>query len=139
LGQLVVPFPAGCRPLATGLGVVALELLLAVAVTNRLRSRLPYRVWRRAHYLTLAVWLLATVHGILAGSDRDQAWLLWLYGLTGALVAGAVGVRSGRAPTARRLGLALGVAGGALAAVLGLSVMPQPASRSATTSKAVTR
>ena len=62
-----------------GLGIVALELLLAVSVTNRLRSRLPYRVWRRAHYATLAVWLLATVHGILSGTDRDQTWLLWLY------------------------------------------------------------
>ena len=71
LSQLVVPFTAGYRPLATGLGVVALELLLAVAVTNRLRSRLPYRFWRRAHYATLAVWLLATFHGILSGTDRQ--------------------------------------------------------------------
>ena len=70
LSQLAIPFTSGYRPLATGLGVVAVELLLAVAVTNRLRSRLPYRVWRRAHYATLAVWLLATVHGILSGTDR---------------------------------------------------------------------
>ena len=60
LGQLVIPFTSSYRPLATGLGIVAVELLLAVAVTNRLRSRLPYKVWRRAHYATLAVWLLAT-------------------------------------------------------------------------------
>ncbi len=41
LGQLVVPFTASFRPFWTGLGVVAVELLLALGVTNRLRSRLP--------------------------------------------------------------------------------------------------
>ena len=54
LAQLVVPFTAAYRPLATGLGVVAVELLVAVGITNRFRSRLPYRVWRRVHYTTFA-------------------------------------------------------------------------------------
>jgi len=129
--QLIVPFTAGYRPLATGLGIVALELLLAVSVTNRLRSRLPYRVWRRAHYATLAVWLLATIHGILSGSDRDQTWLLGLYALTVALVAGAAALRFGRAPGARRLRLGLVTTGGAVAAVLVLAALPQQASHSA--------
>lgn len=130
LTQLVVPFTASYRPLATGLGIVALELLLAVSVTNRLRSRLPHRIWRRAHYATLAVWLLATVHGILSGTDRDQTWLLWLYALTVAAVAGAAALRFGRAPGASRFGLGLAVAGGALAAVIGLAALPQQTSSS---------
>ena len=130
LGQLIVPFTAGYRPLATGLGVVAVELLIAVAVTNRLRSRLPYRVWRRVHYATLAVWLLATVHGILSGTDRHQTWLLVLYAVTVASVAGAVALRFGRAPTAHRLGYGIATAGGALLAVLGLAALPQQASSS---------
>ena len=102
---LVILFTASYRPLATGLGIVALELLLAVAMTNRLRSRLSYRVWRRAHYATLGVWLLATGHGILSGTDRSQTWLLAVYATTVALVAGAAALRFGRAPhaaTARR-------------------------------------
>ena len=136
LTQLVVPFTASYRPLATGLGIVALELLLAVSVTNRLRSRLPYRVWRRAHYATLAVWLLATVHGILSGTDRDQTWLLWLYALTVAAVAGGAALRFGRAPGARRFGVGLAVAGGSLAAVLGLAALPQQASSSPTATRA---
>ena len=130
LTQLIVPFTAGYRPLATGLGIVALELLLAVSVTNRLRSRLPYRVWRRAHYATLVVWLLATIHGILSGTDRDQTWLLGLYALTVAAVAGAAALRFGRAPGARRIGVGLTVAGGAMAMVLGLAALPQRASSS---------
>ena len=128
LSQLVIPFTSGYRPLATGLGIVAVELLIAVAVTNRLRSRLPYTVWRRAHYATLAVWLLATVHGILSGTDRSQTWLLAVYATTVALVAGAAVLRFGRAATPRRVATGLAVAAGAGIVVLGLSALPQQAS-----------
>ena len=137
LSQLVIPFTSSYRPLATGLGIVAVELLLAVAVTNRLRSRLPYKVWRRAHYATLAVWLLATVHGILSGTDRSQTWLLAVYATTVALVAGAAVLRFGRAPTPRRLATGLAVAAGAAVVVLGLSAVPQQASKSKTSTKTV--
>ncbi len=131
--QLVVPFTAGYRPLATGLGIVALELLLAVAITNRLRSRLPHRLWRRAHYATLAVWVLATFHGILSGSDRDQMWLQWLYAAAVALVAGAATLRFGRSAGASGYGKGIAVAGASFLAILGLAAVPQPSPKSAST------
>jgi len=134
LMQLVLPFTAPYRPLATGLGIIALELLVAIGITNRFRSRLPYRVWRRTHYATFGVWILATGHGILAGTDRDQAWLLWLYAIAVGLIAGTAALRFGRAPAARRAVVSLGVAAGALAAAVGLSTVSQPASRSASKS-----
>ena len=74
LGQLLVPFTSPYRPLAVGLGVTAAELMAAVGVTNLLRGRMPRTVWRRVHYLTLAVWALASLHGVLAGSDRADPW-----------------------------------------------------------------
>ena len=55
LSAILVPFVARYRTLYTALGVVAAELLLALAITNRYRDRLPYTFWRRAHYLNLAV------------------------------------------------------------------------------------
>src|SRR5581483_11208091 len=61
---LVVPFAASYRPFSTALGVVAAELLVAVAVSNRLRKRISHRLWRRLHYLTFAVWAGATIHGL---------------------------------------------------------------------------
>jgi sulfoxide reductase heme-binding subunit YedZ len=87
LTQLVVPGAAAYRPFATALGIVAAELLLALAVTNRCRRRLSYRFWRRAHYLNFAVWSFALVHGLLAGSDTGSEWATAFY--VGA--AGAVG------------------------------------------------
>ena len=74
LAQELVPFDSPYRPFAVGLGVLAAELAAAVGITNLFRSRLPHAFWRRAHYLTLGVWGLATVHGFLAGTDRLDPW-----------------------------------------------------------------
>lgn len=86
LTQLLVPFTASYRPLWTGLGIAAAELLVALAITNHYRRRLPYRFWRRAHYLNFAVWGFASLHGLMGGTDRGAAWLAILYGLCVATV-----------------------------------------------------
>jgi len=76
------------------LGAIAAELLLALAITNRYRKRLSYRFWRRAHYLNFAVWGLALVHGIFAGTDRGAAWADVLDGCSAAAVASFVAWRA---------------------------------------------
>jgi len=81
-----VPFTSSYRPLWTGLGIAAAELLVALAITNHYRKRLPYRFWRKAHYLNFAVWGLASVHGLMSGTDRGTTWLAVLYGLSVATV-----------------------------------------------------
>jgi sulfoxide reductase heme-binding subunit YedZ len=86
LTQLLVPFASAYRPLWTGLGIAAAELLLALAITNRYRRRLPYRLWRRAHYLNFAVWTFASLHGLMGGTDRGAVWLAILYGVSVATV-----------------------------------------------------
>jgi predicted ferric reductase len=116
LGQALVPFTADYRPFATGLGVVALELLLAVALTNVVRRRMPHRVWRRAHYLTFGVWASATVHGLLAGTDRHELWFLLL--TIGAVSAVAAAAAARFAPDAPDLALAAAAVATVLAAVL---------------------
>ena len=79
LGQLLVPGTAPYRPLAVAFGVVAAELLAAIAVTNHYRKRLPHRWWRRAHRLNFVVWALALVHGLTVGTDTWTTWALVLY------------------------------------------------------------
>jgi sulfoxide reductase heme-binding subunit YedZ len=86
LTQLLVPFTASYRPIWTGLGITAAELLVALAITNHYRRRLPYRFWRRAHYLNFAVWGFASLHGLMGGTDRGATWLAILYGLSVATV-----------------------------------------------------
>jgi len=86
--SIVVPFISSYRPLWTGLGIVAAELLLALAVTNHYRKRLRYSTWRRLHYLNFAVWGAATLHGLGAGTDSGSTAFLLMYATT----VGVVGV-----------------------------------------------
>jgi predicted ferric reductase len=86
--QVLIPFASSYRDLAVAFGIVAAELLAALAVTNRLRKVLPRRIWRGAHYLNFAVWALATVHGITAGTDNATAWMLATYAAAVATVGG---------------------------------------------------
>jgi sulfoxide reductase heme-binding subunit YedZ len=123
---IVVPFVARYRTLYTALGIVAAELLLALAVTNRYRDRLPYAFWRRAHYLNLAVWGAATIHGLGSGTDRSTPWLLALFAASVAAVLGA-GAWRARRRSAVSAGLAVaGVVAVVLAALGPLRFSPQP-------------
>lgn len=83
--------------LPTALGVVAAELLAALALTNRYRRRLPYRFWRRAHYANFAVWFLALAHGVVVGTDTDRPWAVGLYAAAAGAVSGLLAWRVLRA------------------------------------------
>jgi methionine sulfoxide reductase heme-binding subunit len=121
--QLVIPFRTTYRPLGVGLGVSAALLLLAVALSNLVRKRLPFRVWRRVHYLTLAVWLTATAHALLSGTDRQDFWFIALMGVSVCTVGLAF---LGRFARTVSLGAVGGVAATAILAVLALGFAPQP-------------
>src|SRR4029078_7362533 len=75
--SLAVPFISTYRPIWIGLGIVAAELLLALAITNHYRNTtLSYQTWLRWHYVIFAVWTAAPFHSIGSGTDRSTAWLL---------------------------------------------------------------
>jgi len=123
--QLLVPFTSSYRPVWVALGIVAAELLVAVAATNVLKSRIPYRAWRRMHYATFLVWAGSTVHGIGAGTDSHATWLAAIYVVSVASVlaaltwrilrnrAGSVAV-AGATTLAALAGIVLTVAAGSL-------------------------
>ena len=87
LAQELIPFDSPYRPFAVGLGVCAMELIAAVGITNALRKQLPYSTWRTLHYLTLPAWLLASLHGVLAGTDAGDPWFAAIVAGTFAAVA----------------------------------------------------
>jgi sulfoxide reductase heme-binding subunit YedZ len=91
--DVVVPFGAGYRPMWTGLGTVALDLVIAVVVTSLLRRRIGVRVWRAVHWLAYAAWPIALVHGLMSGTDAGSGWLLALTAACVAAVLGALGWR----------------------------------------------
>src|ERR1019366_6140136 len=90
----VVPFIGSYRPFWLGLGAVAFDLLLAVAITSIVRERLGHRAWRIIHWLADACWPIALLHGLGTGSDVKSAWLLPLTALCVVAVVIAVCLRT---------------------------------------------
>jgi hypothetical protein len=74
----VAPFTGSYRPIWLGLGVVSVELLVALTITSLLRQRIGFRVWRLIHWAAYACWPLAVLHTLGTGSDVRPAWALLL-------------------------------------------------------------
>jgi sulfoxide reductase heme-binding subunit YedZ len=89
----LVPFSSYYRTLWLGLGVVALDLLVALVVTSLLRQVIGHRSWRLVHWLAYACWPVALLHGLGTGSDTTRPWMLVLEVACIGAVLGAVGWR----------------------------------------------
>jgi hypothetical protein len=74
-----IPLASGYRPAAVTLGVIAMYLLVAVAVTGMLRSRFArseraVRLWRGIHVCSYGAWALAAWHFLVVGTDSGRWW-----------------------------------------------------------------
>lgn len=67
--DVLVPFAISWQPLAVAGGIIAMYLLIAVEVTSLLRQRISNRTWRRVHYSSFVLFLLASAHFVFAGTD----------------------------------------------------------------------
>jgi hypothetical protein len=94
----LLPFRTPYRPLWMGLGTLAFDLLLAIAITSLVRRRLGYRAWRAVHWLAYASWPVAILHGLGTGSDVKQWWMLALTAACIVAVLVAVWTRIAHVP-----------------------------------------
>ncbi|MCB0919644.1 MAG: ferric reductase-like transmembrane domain-containing protein [Actinobacteria bacterium] len=88
--SVVVPGASTWQPIGIGLGAVAVDVLLAVALTSAGRNRWP-RLWRTVHLATPVAWALLIVHGLVVGTDRTEAWFVAL-NLGCVLAVGLAGI-----------------------------------------------
>ncbi|MGM1060189.1 ferric reductase-like transmembrane domain-containing protein [Saccharothrix sp. Mg75] len=79
--KLVLPFVDGGL-LRHALGVVGLELMLAIAFTAGLRKKVYYRKWLRLHQVAYAAVTLTVVHSWFGAVANGNLAVLWLAGLT---------------------------------------------------------
>ncbi|QFZ24357.1 ferredoxin [Saccharothrix syringae] len=79
--RLLVPFADGGL-FRHALGILALELMLAIAFTAGLRKKIYYRKWLRLHQLAYAAVVLGVVHSWFGAIANGNLALLWLAGLT---------------------------------------------------------
>jgi sulfoxide reductase heme-binding subunit YedZ len=71
-GAAAIPFSSPYRRLWLGLGVVALDLLLAIVITSLMRPLLGHRAWRAVHWLAYVSWPVAVIHGLAPGVDAGH-------------------------------------------------------------------
>jgi len=74
-----IPFASGYRPAQVTLGLVAMYLFVAVAISGAMRSRFTrsdkaIRVWRSIHLGSYGAWALSAWHFLVSGTDSHQAW-----------------------------------------------------------------
>lgn len=99
LGALV-PGLSPYRPPAIAVGTVAIYAMLFTAVTAKWTRLLPPGLWLKAHRFAAVSFLLAWIHGVLAGTDSGA--LTPFYLATGLPILAAIAHRWWTARTAPR-------------------------------------
>ncbi|MCA9825606.1 MAG: ferric reductase-like transmembrane domain-containing protein [Dehalococcoidia bacterium] len=100
--DILVPFWSPYRAFWVGLGTISFWLLIVVLVSTFLFSRLGWKRWRLLHMLSYPAFLMAFVHGVMAGTDSGSTLAVALYATTAATVAALSVFRlAGPAPALR--------------------------------------
>jgi sulfoxide reductase heme-binding subunit YedZ len=87
LRDLVVPMASAWKPGPVAWGIVALYGLVVVQVTSWTMRWIPRRAWHGVHLLAYVVFVTATVHSVLAGTDRANPAFLIVMAVGCTLVA----------------------------------------------------
>jgi DMSO/TMAO reductase YedYZ heme-binding membrane subunit len=90
LVDVLVPFAASWHPLWVAWGIVSVYLMLAVELTSLTRRWLPPALWRRIHILSLPLFVFATMHFVLAGTDAGNPFAILGIAIASLAVAGLV-------------------------------------------------
>ena len=76
LAQLFIPFATGwahesiaAERVSYAIGIIAFYVLIVVELTSLAMKKIPRRVWGAIHLGSYLVFLMSTVHGVMAGSD----------------------------------------------------------------------
>lgn len=76
--QMFSPVGSSYRPFWLGLGSIAFDVMLIVALTSAVRMKLSPRVWRAVHLSSYVTWPVALAHSWGIGTDAAAAWARWL-------------------------------------------------------------
>ena len=91
--QAVLPVGLSYEPWWLAVGIVALDLVLAVVVTSLLRDRLSRRSWGAVHLSAYLLWVGSVAHGLGIGTDSGEGWVRWTYAGCALVVTGAAALR----------------------------------------------
>lgn len=103
LTDAFVPFLSPYKGFWLGLGAVACDLMIVLALTSLIRLRIGHRAWRIVHWAGYLCWPVAVAHGLGIGTDRSATFVMILTATCVSAVLGATAYRVVRAIPARRL------------------------------------
>lgn len=121
LMNALIPFSGGYRPFWMSLGVIAIELGLAIGASAWIRRFIGYRAWHIMHGLAYPIYGLALIHGLGTGTDTGTPWMNLVYG--GSVVAIVLAVTWRLSPTPKLRAAVGTVAGLALLVVAWLPML----------------
>lgn len=119
--DVLVPFASDYRPFWLGLGIIALELAVAIGASVWVRRWIGYRAWHILHGLNYVVFSTSLLHGLWLGSDSGTAWAVALYGGSVVAVLAATAWRLADLTTWRQPAVTTAVVGGGLVLTLALA------------------
>lgn len=96
IADVLVPFVSRWNPGAVAWGIVGMYALAAVELTSLAKRRLPTKVWRRTHALSLPLFGVATVHLLQSGTDASNPVLVTTVWLVTMVVVGLTAWRVGQ-------------------------------------------
>jgi predicted ferric reductase len=82
IAAILVPFVAPYRPLWVGIGVMGLYLTLLVTITFYMRKRIGMKAFRMIHLASFIAYVLAAIHGLMAGTDSPLLATQLMYAST---------------------------------------------------------
>jgi predicted ferric reductase len=72
--DLLIPFRSPYQPFAVGLYLTAI-----LVASFYIKKRIGHRTWRLLHFTSFGVWIMASLHGIMAGTDTQSIVMKMMY------------------------------------------------------------
>jgi methionine sulfoxide reductase heme-binding subunit len=79
LMQFLIPFTSNFRAMPTGLGVLTVYAWVILIVSSYVREKIGVKMWRAIHILSFPMFIAATFHGFLSGTDSSKHWAILVY------------------------------------------------------------
>ncbi len=70
--EVLIPFATTWKPGAVAYGIIAMYIVVIIQITSRFMKRIPKPIWHAIHLTSYAGFVLATIHAIVAGTDRSN-------------------------------------------------------------------
>ncbi len=77
--DILIPGRSGWRPVAVAFGVVSFYGAALLSVSFYFKRFIGQRAWRVVHFASFGVFVAAASHGIMAGTDTAEPWMVGLY------------------------------------------------------------